>query len=526
RTAEARRQTLIVTQTNADAMVINAGIHDRLHEAGKTGGYELPVTVLVREKTQTEALKSVAGLAQHSGHIALINQQYYTIHSPDAANGVVMLRDAEGRDHLLSAFESSLRDIAVFSRREIRLSEGDLVRFTRQDREQGRDTQVLWEVIRVADNGDITLKHGEHTRLIQPGREMSDMHLDYGYAGTAHRAQGASEAFVIALAGATGARQRLASLSDAYVALSRMKQHVQVYTDDTGKWLASVAASKSRETAHDVLDVQQDFRATTAQNLWDSARALNQNALGRALLRETGLPDHSEARFISGSRKYPAPHVAWPAYDRNGRQQGIWLQEIRMDEEGRIQGLDEQGRWLGRDDAGVVVLQQSHNGVTLTASDPASALALARQYPESGVVLQQDTAPLPGWLLQKLTQGQGETTPEAIKTVQTAQNTDAELLSLQTSEERARQEAEKAVRETLQQDETRNILPAESETLQAAENVVAEQEIRAAGQAAAREEKENAQLLQHEVAALKHINGQEQLRQMEKELVIDREKTL
>ncbi|EHT6291616.1 hypothetical protein KXR08_004908, partial [Escherichia coli] len=173
----------------------------------------------------------------------------------------------------------------------------------------------------------------------------------------------------------------------------------------------------------------------------DSARTLNQNALGRALLRETGLPDHSEARFISGSRKYPAPHVAWPAYDRNGRQQGIWLQEIRMDEEGRMQGLDEQGRWLGRDDAGVVVLQQSHNGVTLTASDPASALALARQHPESGVVLQQDTAPLPGWLLQKLTQGQGETTPEAIKTVQTAQNTDAELLSLQTSEERARQEA-------------------------------------------------------------------------------------
>lgn len=526
RTAEARRQTLIVTQTNADAMAINAGIHDRLHETGKIGEHELPVTVLVREKTQTEALKSVAGLAQHNGGVALINQQYYTIHSPDAANGVVMLRDAEGRDHLLSAFESSLRDIAVFSRREIRLSEGDLVRFTRQDREQGRDTQTLWEVSGIADNGDITLKHGESTRLIQPGREMSDMHLDYGYAGTAHRAQGASEAFVIALAGATDTRQRLASLSDAYVALSRMKQHVQVYTDDTGKWLASVAASESRKTAHDVLDVQQDFRATTAQNLWDSARALNQNALGRALLRETGLPDHSEARFISGSRKYPAPHVAWPAYDRNGRQQGIWLQEIRVDEEGRMQGLDEQGRWLGRDDAGVVVLQQSHNGVTLTASDPASALALARQHPESGVVLQQDTAPLPGWLLQKLTQGQAEMTPEAMNTAQAAQNTDAELLSLQTPEERARQEAEKAVRETLQQDETRNILPADNEAMQAAENAVAEQEIRAAGQTAAREEKENAQLLQHEVAALKRINAQEQLRQMEKELVIDREKTL
>ncbi len=209
-------------------------------------------TVLGKEKIQMEALKSVAGLAQHNGD-------------------VVMLRNAEGRDHLLSAFESSLRDIAVFSLREIRLSEGDLVRFTRQDREQGWDTQTLWEVTRITGNGDITLKNGENTRLIQPGREMPDMHLD-GYTGTAHRAQGASEAFVIALAGAPGASPRLASLSDAYVALSRMKQH----TDDIGKWQVSVAASESRKTAHDVLDVQQDVYATIAQKLWHNARPLNQ----------------------------------------------------------------------------------------------------------------------------------------------------------------------------------------------------------------------------------------------------------
>ncbi|EOH3640166.1 AAA family ATPase, partial [Salmonella enterica subsp. enterica serovar Braenderup] len=37
RTSEARRQTLIVTQTNADALAINTGIHDRLHATGKTG---------------------------------------------------------------------------------------------------------------------------------------------------------------------------------------------------------------------------------------------------------------------------------------------------------------------------------------------------------------------------------------------------------------------------------------------------------------------------------------------------------
>ncbi|EBF1559797.1 hypothetical protein DEV53_23910, partial [Salmonella enterica] len=122
-------------------------------------------------------LKSVAGLARYAGNIALINQQYYTIHSPSGQNGVVLLRDLEGKDHLLSAFESSLRDIAVFSRQSITLSEGDLVRFTRNDREQWRDTQSLWTVSQISADGALTLKNGNDTRHIQPGTELQDSHL-------------------------------------------------------------------------------------------------------------------------------------------------------------------------------------------------------------------------------------------------------------------------------------------------------------------------------------------------------------
>lgn len=529
RTSEVRRQTLVVTQTNADALAINTGIHDRLHATGKTGEREVTVPVLVREKTLTEVLKSVAGLAQHSGDIALINQQYYTIHSPDRAGGVVMLRDTEGRDHLLSAFESSLQDIAVYSRRDIRLSEGDLVRFTRQDREQGRDTQTLWEVSRIADNGDITLKNGENTRLIQPGREMTDAHIDYAYAGTAHRAQGASEAFVIALAGATGARQRLASLSDAYVALSRMKQHVQVYTDDSGRWLSAVAGSESRQTAHDVLEAEQDIRAVSGQKLWEQARSLNDSALGRALLRETGLPADGEARFISGSRKYPQPHIAWPAFDRNGRQQGVWLNEIRMDGEGRLQGIGEQGRLLGHEQADLVVLQQSRSGVTLTASAHQEALEMARQHPEHGVILKQEAGALPFWLTEKLTQGR-ERIPDAdLITTQSAQKPDSELLSLTSPEERARQEAEKAIMTALRDEERLSILPKEDPEMaaqKAAEQGLAERGAKYAERDAAREEKVLERLAQQEVNTIRRQHAQDVLRENEKELVINREKTL
>ncbi|EME7695703.1 conjugative transfer relaxase/helicase TraI [Salmonella enterica] len=527
RTADARRQTLIVTQTNADSAAINAGIHERLHEQGKLGTREVDTTILVREKTQTESLKSVAGLARYTGNIALINQQYYTLHSPDGKSGVVMLRDQEGKDHLLSAFESSLRDIAVFSRQSIRLSEGDLVRFTRNDREQGRDTQTLWTVGQANTDGSLTLQHGSETRLIQPGKDLQDSHLDYAYAGTAHRAQGASESFVIALAGATGSRKRLAGLSDAYVALSRMKEHVQVYTDDLSKWMSAVADSTTRLTAHDVLGKEQDRRAATGQTLWESAGQLNATAIGRALLRETGLPAEGEARFIGGSRKYPSPHVAWPAYDRSGNQQGVWLSEIRRDEEGRLQGISESGRLLGADSAELIVLQQSRSGVTLQATDQQEALKLAASHPESGVVLTTTAKEhLPDWLLQKLTQGQRA---ENIAPLSSVQSQDSTVVVLQTPEEKAQQAAEQAVREALRQEKERNIVLPERDGKPEQDALIqqgVEQELRRTDREQRLEERETERQAAREIQAAKTVTAQEHLRELEKEIVLTREKTL
>lgn len=526
RTAEARRQTLIVTQTNADSAAINAGIHDRLHEQGKLGSREVETTVLVREKTQTESLKSVAGLARYAGSIALINQQYYTIHSPDGKNGVVMLRDQEGRDHLLSAFESSLRDIAVFSRQSISLSEGDLVRFTRNDREQGRDTQTLWTVSQISADGAVTLKNGNDTRFIQPGTDLQDSHLDYAYAGTAHRAQGASESFVIALAGATGSRKMLAGLSDAYVALSRMKEHVQVCTDDLSKWMSAVADSTTRMTAHDVLGKEQDRRAATGESLWESAGPLSATAIGRALLRETGLSPEGEARFISGSRKYPSPHVAWPAYDRSGHQQGVWLSEICQDEDGRLQGISENGRLLGAENAELIVLQQSRSGITHQASEQQAALKLAAANPESGVILTQEKERLPDWLLHKLTQGQR---PDNVEAVPPSQIQDSTVVVLQTPEEKAQQAAEQAIRDALRQDRDRNIiLPdrAEKSEQDALIQQGMEQELRRSDRELQQEERETERQAVREIQVAKAITAQEHLRELEKEMVLTREKTL
>ncbi|MVT06136.1 conjugative transfer relaxase/helicase TraI [Enterobacter sp. 10-1] len=392
RTAEARDNTLIVTQTNADKNAINTAIHAQLQERGELGR-EVAITVLERVKTQTDRLKSVAGMAAQHGNIALINDRYYTIRAGQDSrqNGYVELVDETGQAQALSAFESSLRDIAVFKPREIKVSVGEKVSFSRSDRERGREANSNWTVTGVTKEGELQLTQGEETRILNPNADLADRHLDYGYAGTAHKAQGASALYVIVLAGVDGGRQALASLRDAYVGLSRVKAHVQVYTDNLGKWLKKVSQPAERQTAHDVLLADSDRQAATAQQLWEKATPLSDSALGRALA--TQLPEAGEARFIHGSRKYPAPHVALPVHDASGVQRAVLLREVQLDGDGRLRGLSDNARLLGSDDATLVIFRQSETGLTRQATDLAEARQLGLQHPGDGIVVVRGESP-------------------------------------------------------------------------------------------------------------------------------------
>lgn len=442
RTDVARAQTLIVTQTNDDKRAVNQGIHDTLKELGKLGETTVSIAVFDREKTHVDALKSVSGMAKFNGGTVLINKEYYTltVGKEGKQQGVVTLIDTEGQPRLLSAFESSVRDVAIFKSREIELSVGDKVSFSQNDKERDRDANTRWTVSAIADNQDITLTHNGKSRVINPSTAPADRHLDYAYAGTAHKAQGASEQFVIVLAGVTATRKYLASHSDAYVALSRMKSHVQVYTDNLIKWSEAVGRAGSRKTAHDVLHASDDRQADTGNRLWEQARPLADNGLGRALLRDSGLSEQGEARFISGSKKYPSPHVAWPAYDANGRQSGVWLDEVRLNDDGYLQGLAGKGRLLGSESSSFVVLQQSQNGETQLVKEVDSAMAIARASPDSGVVIQIGEVP-PAYRVEAVTQGSLPVTSPENPPV--APQADAPL-SLKTPEEQAREQAEKA----------------------------------------------------------------------------------
>jgi ATP-dependent exoDNAse (exonuclease V) alpha subunit len=159
----------------------------------------------------------------------------------DKENQLITLMDGEGKERLISPREALAEGVTLYREQEITVSQGDKMRFSKSDTERGYVANSVWEVKSVSGDS-VTLSDGKTTRTLNPKADQAQQHIDLAYAITAHGAQGASEPFAIALEGVAGGRERMASFESAYVGLSRMKQHVQVYTDNREGWIKAIKA--------------------------------------------------------------------------------------------------------------------------------------------------------------------------------------------------------------------------------------------------------------------------------------------
>lgn len=230
RTPEAREQTLIVTHLNEDRRVLNSMIHDVREKAGELGKEQVMVPVLNTANIRDGELRRLSTWETHRDALVLVDNVYHRIAGISKDDGLITLQDAEGNTRLISPREAVAEGVTLYTPDTIRVGTGDRMRFTKSDRERGYVANSVWTVTAVSGDS-VTLSDGQQTREIRPGQEQAEQHIDLAYAITAHGAQGASETFAIALEGTEGNRKLMAGFESAYVALSRMKQHVQVYTD-------------------------------------------------------------------------------------------------------------------------------------------------------------------------------------------------------------------------------------------------------------------------------------------------------
>lgn len=387
RTPEAQQQTLVVAELNADRHAINNAIHAARHEKGDTGAEERTFTVLEPLRVPDNALRAADTFAEYAGAVAMMNERYWTVAAVNKQDGVVTLCNTDGESLLVSPQQNTAMDISLFTHRELTVSQGDRMRFTRSDTDRGYVANSLWEVAGFTDDGAIRFMQGEQEKIINPHAMSEDCHIDLAYALTVYGVQGASERFAIALTGAEGGRARMASVESLYVTLSRAKEHVQVFTDNLERWQQLVKQSDGGKTAHDLLHQESDRHSATGNRLLTTASRLDKTALGRRVLAENGLKGETMARFIAAGKKYPTPYVALPLWTRHGKDAGALLTEIRIEDGGMRVVLSDESRLRGGEDAQFAGLQSSRNGQTLIADSAEVALRLAQDNPDTGVVI-------------------------------------------------------------------------------------------------------------------------------------------
>uniref|UniRef100_UPI0025546D80 conjugative transfer relaxase/helicase TraI domain-containing protein n=2 Tax=Escherichia coli TaxID=562 RepID=UPI0025546D80 len=467
--------------------------------------------------------------------LALVDNVYHRIAGISKDDGLITLEDAEGNTRLISPREAVAEGVTLYTPDKVRVGTGDRMRFTKSDRERGYVANSVWTVTAVSGDS-VTLSDGQQTRVIRPGQERAEQHIDLAYAITAHGAQGASETFAIALEGTEGNRKLMAGFESAYVALSRMKQHVQVYTDNRQGWTDAINNAVQKGTAHDVFEPRADREVMNAERLFSTARELRDVAAGRAVLRQAGLAGgDSPARFIAPGRKYPQPYVALPAFDRNGRSAGIWLNPLTTDDGNGLRGFSGEGRVKGSGDAQFVALQGSRNGESLLADNMQEGVRIARDNPDSGVVVRIASEGRP-WNPGAITGGRvwGDIPDNSVQPgAGNGEPVTAEVLAQRQAEEAIRRETERRADEIVRKmAENKPDLP-DGRTEQAVREIAGQERDRAAitereaalPESVLRESQREREAVR-EVARENLL--QERLQQMERDMVRDlqKEKTL
>lgn len=396
RTPEARSRTLIIAQLNADRKAINAGIHATLAARGELGEKAIKVPVLDKITHTRHAFNKTE--AWEPGMVVKRGDRYQDVVAVDRNGSTVTVRDEEGKIALVSPKELITGDVQLFRRSEMEVRSGDLLKFTATDREQGQMANQRYTVESVSEEGNIRLK-GENGRVtINPEKVRAQQHLDYGWAVTGYGAQGASSDYVIALEGTKDGRKALASRRAFYISASRVKEHVQIYTDGKADWVKAVKTpERDIKTAHDAL--APETQRKQAKAIWAMGQPVNKTAIGRAWVRHQGMQDASlTAKIIPATRRFPEPALALPVYDNNGRSAGLALVSLVASPEGRMtQG---ETRMVMTERARGAVLQRSQSGNTIVASDLTAALDAVRNNPKDGVVWQTGDEPPSAWLLK------------------------------------------------------------------------------------------------------------------------------
>lgn len=277
--ASEQRQTLIITGTNRSRNAINELVHRQLGLAGQGFDFALLTRVDTTQAQRRSArYYQVGQIIQPERHYknGLQADTQYIVRDVDTKRNRVTLAHLV-TDERITLNPARASKLSVYERVQAELSAGDMVRITRNNAKLDLVNGERYQVLAVTAS---TVKLGQldeagttlRTITLDGNHDTQPLHLDRAYASTVHSAQGLSESGVI-LNQETFSRTTKSDVF--YVAISREKSWIQVFTDDITKLPFAVNRREEKAAALDIgiaaksphADVAMGIRTSPAPSL-------------------------------------------------------------------------------------------------------------------------------------------------------------------------------------------------------------------------------------------------------------------
>ena len=265
-------QTLILCDTNQERRDITAQIraaylHDnRLSQDAQT------LQILYPKSWDKQAIAQAYNYSV--GHVIRLRrptqqfpEPYYRV--AEVQDQALILKDRAGQTHALPLHQFKDRD--VFECQALEVREGDRLRFTRNHREWNQTNGQPFTIEALNSDNTIEIRTKGQRYTVTPDQLL---HSDYAYCRTVYSAQGWTSAEAI------WAPSQNPGQEQTYVALTRAKDSLQIFTLDRAALGLSAQISQAQENALDLVQPEptQTIAPLQAQTLGPQPEPIPQQA--------------------------------------------------------------------------------------------------------------------------------------------------------------------------------------------------------------------------------------------------------
>jgi len=271
--------TLVVSPDNESRREINKVIHREMQTRGQVDAHEHNQRVLVARQEITGADRQWAGQYEHGDVVRYTRGsktygieagEYARVERVNERGNLVTVKRENGEQ--VSYDPRRLQGVTLYRETARAFSAGDRVQFTAPYKDQHVANRELGTIEKLDASGNLQLRMDSGRSVAFNVKEHP--HFDHGYAVTSHSSQGQTADRVLVHVNTEQAGEKLVNRRLGYVAVSRSRYDVQLYTNDKGHLTEQLSRDVSHRSAMEPGHAQQPAAQKIEPSAPSQARAV------------------------------------------------------------------------------------------------------------------------------------------------------------------------------------------------------------------------------------------------------------